>query len=130
MKKLIVSILIVALLLPVAALAEDVSSIVGVWVSHELLTTGAPSMSYLYLAEDHTSYYVIQAFKPDGPGLGRQFVGTWEITGPDEIDVKTGNTTHVTMTITGDYSYDQNMTIYCHTPTMTVQDILNSLGYE
>ena len=130
MKKLFIIILIFALLLPFVVLAEDASSFVGVWVSHELLTTGAPSMSYLYLAEDHTSYYVIQSFKPDAPGLGRQYVGTWEITGPGEVYIKTGNNSYVSMTVTGDYSYDQNMKIYCHTPTMTVQDILKTLGYE
>lgn len=124
MKKLITAILILAMLLSTAALAEQ-PNVTGVWISTELLKDGAPSMAYVYLADDQTSYYVIQAFHKDEPGLGRQYVGTWEWTGEDTIFVKTGNNTSTNLRILGDYSLDEStLTIYLHAPVLTVQDLL------
>ena len=124
MKRLITVILILCLLLPAAALAE-LPDVTGVWISSELLKDGAPSMSYIYLADDHTSYFVIQAFHPDSPGLGRQFVGTWEWISTDKVFVKTGNNTSTTLRILGDYSFEETtLTIYLHAPVLTVQDLL------
>lgn len=90
MKKLLAIILIVALLLPVAALADD-SDVVGCWAHYELLTTGCPSMEMIYLAEDHTCYFLIQSFDHDEAGLGRTYVGTWEIQSDGTVLAKTGN---------------------------------------
>lgn len=128
MKKLITIILILSLFLPAAVLAE--SAVTGVWIATEKLSTGCPSMTYLYLAEDHTSYFVIQAFKPDGPGLGRQFVGTWEELSSGDIHVVTGNNTSITLSLAGDYAVDDSMTFYCHAPVKTLQEALEEIGYE
>lgn len=127
--KRFICLLLVLLLFPLVSFADDLSAVVGVWLASELLTTGCPSMSYLYLAENHKSYFVIQSFKEDGPGLGRQFVGTWYISDDGTVVVQTGNNTQTILTLAGDYSLDQNMKIYCHTPTLTLQDVLAQLGY-
>ena len=92
MKKLITIILILALILPAAALADD-SAVVGCWAHYELQTDGTPVMSMLYLAEDHTCYFVIQAFHHDEPGIGRTHIGTWEYRSDGTVYAKTGNST-------------------------------------
>ena len=109
MKKLITVILILALILPAAALASGMNSPVGCWAQYELLTTGAPSMCMLYLAENHTCYYVIQSFHEDEPGLGRQFVGTWEQQADGTVLAKTGNNTSTTLRFSDDYTVAMNM---------------------
>lgn len=84
--------LLVLLLLPLVSLADE-SKYVGCWASYDHLTTGAPAMSMLYLAEDHTCYFVIQSFHIDEPGLGRAYVGTWEVLSDGSIRAKTGDNT-------------------------------------
>ena len=71
MKKLITIILILALILPASALALDESGLIGCYARYELLTTGCPSMTMLYLGENHVSFFLIQSFREDEPGLGR-----------------------------------------------------------
>ena len=90
MKKLITVTLILALLLPGLALAAGVS---GCWVSYELLNTGAPCVSFLYLADNGTCFYLVQLFNQDDAGFGRTFVGTWEQQPDGSVIAKTGNNT-------------------------------------
>lgn len=97
MKKLLSFLLILALLLSSVALSEDLSSICGGWATVEKLTTGSPSMSFFYLAEDYKSYYLIQSFKEEEPGLGRAYVGYWEVMEDGSVFVKTGNNTSLTL---------------------------------
>ena len=96
MKKLISLLLIVALLIPVCALASE-SDIVGCWACYQVLTDGAPCMSMLVLAENHTCYYLIQSYHTDEPGLGRAYVGTWELKSDGTLYAKTGNNSDVTL---------------------------------
>lgn len=106
MKKLITIILILALLLPAAALAAGPA---GCWAEYEQLTTGAPSMIMLFLAEDGSCYYIIQAFDKDKPGLGRQFVGTWETLPDGTVEAKTGNNTSTKLRFDDNYTVGMNM---------------------
>ena len=105
MKKTFAFILILALLLPLSAFADE-SDVVGCWTSYSVQTTGAPSMEMLYLAEDHTCYFVIQSFRPDEPGLGRSFVGTWELLDNNTVYAKTGNNSDITLSL-----YSSNLAI-------------------
>ena len=90
MKKLLALVLIVALATPVIALADD-ADVVGCWAHYEKLTTGAPSMSMIYLSEDHVCYYLVQMFNKDEAGLGRTYVGTWEMQSDGTVLAKIGN---------------------------------------
>lgn len=124
MKKLITVFLILALILPAAAIADD-SDIIGVWVSTEILEEGSPQMSYLYLAEDHTCYFVIQMFHKNEPGIGRQYVGKWETLSSGDIYAKTGNNTSTTMRVSGNYAMNRETgTIYTHVLTTTLNELL------
>ena len=102
MKRLITVILILALLLPAAALADE-KDVIGCWGAYEILTTGAPSMIMVYLAEDHTCYYVNQMFRPDEPAFGRQYVGTWEMLSNGFVYIKTGNNANMTLMFSNEY---------------------------
>lgn len=102
MKKLLAIILIVALLLPFSAFADD-SDVVGCWAHYELLTTGCPSMEMLYLASDHTCYFLIQAFDHDLPALGRTHVGTWEMQADGTVLAKTGNNSSTVLYFSPEY---------------------------
>ena len=93
MKKLITVILILVVLVPACAFAVDESDVVGCWAHYEVLETGSPSMSMLYLSEDHTCYFLIQAFRSDEAGIGRTFVGNWKIESDGTLYAKTGNNT-------------------------------------
>ena len=97
MKKLITLILVLALLIPVAALAGE-SDVVGCWAHYELNTEGAPIMIVLYLSADHTCYYLAQGFHPDSEGLGRTYIGTWAMKPGGTVYAKTGNNTSMTLT--------------------------------
>lgn len=107
MKKLLAIILIVALLLPVAALADD-SDVVGCWAHYELLTTGCPSMEMIYLAEDHTCYFIIQSFRHDEAGLGRTYVGTWEMQSDGTVLAKTGDNSSIVLYFSPEYQVAMN----------------------
>ena len=90
MKKALTVFLILAVLLPFAVLADE-SDVVGCWAHYELQTDGTPLMSMLYLAEDHTCYFIIQSFNHDGAGLGRAYVGAWSMNSDGSVYAKTGN---------------------------------------
>ena len=105
MKKIAALILAAALLFSACAFADD-ADVVGCWACYEMLTDGAPAMSMLYLSDDHTCYYLIQSFHPDEPGLGRAYVGTWEIQNDGSIYAKTGNNTETILQL-----YSSNIAI-------------------
>ena len=107
MKKLLAVVLILALLLPVAALADD-SDVVGCWAHYELLTTGCPAMEMIYLAEDHTCYFLIQSFDHDAAGLGRTHVGTWEMQSDGTVLAKTGNNSSTVLYFSPGYQVAMN----------------------
>ena len=69
-------------------------------------TTGAPTMTMLYLSADHTCYFVIQSFRTDEPGLGRSYVGTWNIQSDGTVYAKTGNNSDLTLTL-----YSNNISV-------------------
>lgn len=96
MKKLITVILVLALLLPVAVIADE-SGVVGCWATYELLTTGTPSITVICLTEDHSCYYLAQMFHADEPGLGRAYVGTWEMLSDGSVFAKIGENTSKTL---------------------------------
>ena len=47
-----------ALILPVAAQASE-SEVVGCWAHYDVQLNGAPAMQMLYLAENHTCFFII-----------------------------------------------------------------------
>ena len=63
----------------------------------EVLKSGAPYMAILYLAEDHTCYYLTQMFNTDEPRLGRAYVGTWETLDDGKIFAKIGENSSRTL---------------------------------
>ena len=93
MKKLITLILILALILPAAACADVQKWMYeGAWTSYTYTKNGI-SITTIYLEENGISYCVMQTFIDNEPGVGRAFVGTWAVTGPDTINVVIGNNT-------------------------------------
>ncbi len=96
MKKLLAVVLLLALLLPISAFADD-SKIIGCWSTYNLRTDGAPVIASLYLSENNVCYYVIQSFSADDVSLGRAFVGTWSKNSDGSITAKTGQNTEVTL---------------------------------
>lgn len=102
MKKLIILFLIFALFLPAAALAGE-SDVIGCWGHYDVLTDGAPAMTMLYLAEDHTCYFLTQMFRADKEGFGRTFIGTWEYQSDGSVFVKTGKNTSITFIFSETY---------------------------
>lgn len=101
MKKLLIAFLILALLLPTAAFADD--SFIGCYASYDLLKDGTPDMQTIYFAEDGTCYYLTQIFHKDEPGFGRAYVGTWTVE-DGQLVAKTGNNTSMTFRFSDDYS--------------------------
>jgi hypothetical protein len=100
MRKLITVILILALLLPAAAMALDKEIDFYYGYAHiEILRDGSPVMYTIYFAEDQTCYFNVQAFYHDEPGIGRSHVGVWGYTADGEVFAKTGNNTDITFHI-------------------------------
>lgn len=102
MKKLLALILVLALLLPAAALAAE-SDVIGCWAHYSPLSDGAPFVEVIVLAEDHTCYYLSQMYSTDEAGLGRTFVGTWEMNADGTVTAKIGNNTSATLRFSGTY---------------------------
>ena len=127
MKKLIAVLLILVLFLPSAVLADGLY-FTGCWVHTEMFTTDCPSVTFICLREDHKCFYLIQGFKEDEAGLGRTYVGTWDIE-DGYVVAKTGN--NVTTTLVFDderlVAYDpKTMKFYIHTSLM-IDSIMNNL---
>jgi hypothetical protein len=107
MKKFIAVLFALVLLFSVSSFAEE-PDVVGCWAQYSVLTTGAPAMSMLYLADDHVCYYLTQMFGPDEAGFGRTFVGTWEFLPDGILFVKIGNnaTLNLELSQSGDLAVD------------------------
>ena len=103
MKKLITIILILALALPALAMADE-SDVIGCWTHYTELTTGGVGVEFLYLAEDHKCYYLIQNFNTEKASLGRTYVGTWEMQEDGTVVAKTGNTAKTKLKFSEGYS--------------------------
>ena len=100
MKKLIALSLILAVLLPAAALAFDRELDTDYGYAHmEIAKDGSPFMAVIYFAEDQTCYYLAQMFRQDEPGLGRAYVGIWGYTSDGSIFAKVGENTTRTFKI-------------------------------
>ena len=108
MKKLLSIILVLALLIPVASLAAGLD-VGGCWATYDMQTTGAPQFVVIYLAEDYTCYYLAQSFKKDDVGLGRAYVGTWELQDDGTVLAKTGENTETILTFDATYVIAMNM---------------------
>ena len=114
MKKLLTLLLVLALLLPAAALAIDEADIIGCYAYHGTLDTGAPSMIMICLGPNHTCYCIAQAFGVDDAGIGRAHVGTWEIRPDGTVSADVGNDTNKELIISDDaaYAYDKELDRY------------------
>ena len=123
MKRFFALLLVLVLLLSASALADGV---VGCWAHYELLTTGCPSMTMLYLAEDHTCYYLIQSYDHDEPGIGRTFVGTWEMQADGTVLAKTGNNSDTVLYFSPEYQVAMNTKTFGLFINLSVFD---SFGY-
>lgn len=108
MKKLIAVLLALILLVPVLALADD-SDVVGCWASYGVQNNGAPVFNMLYLAENHTCYYIVQSFDVSEAGIGRTYVGTWEIMDDGTLYAKTGNNTDTRLKLNESHQLAVNM---------------------
>ena len=113
MKKIAALILAAALLFSACAFADD-EDVVGCWAQYTLLTDGAPNMSMIYLAENHTCYYVVQSFHPDEVGLGRTYIGTWSMLSNGTVNAKVGNVAELDLEFYGDYTFamDKSLNVY------------------
>ena len=122
MKKLLAVFLILALLLPVAAFADD-SDVVGCWASYQLLTTGCPCMTMLYLADDYTCYYFTQMYEHDEVGFGRTFIGSWEMQRDGSVFVKIGNYATLTLELYGsnNFAVSDTLDVYVNITEFTLK---------
>lgn len=102
MKKLFAVLLILAML-PVVALADE-SDVVGCWVHYAVLTTGGVGFEFLFLDESGTCYYMVQNFRTDEVGLGRTYIGTWEMQDDGTVVAKTGNYAEVKLKFSDGYT--------------------------
>lgn len=94
MKKLITVVLILAMLLPAAALAEVEEWLYAdTWTCTEYLNDGGVTLTTICLMEDGTAFCIVHMFFQDHEGYGRTHIGTWEVTGPDTINVVSGDNT-------------------------------------
>lgn len=95
MKKLIAITLILAMLLPAAAMASiSAWMLEDAWTHIDYMENGIGIVS-LYITEDGAAYYSAQAFLDGEPGISRSFIGSWEYTGPDTILVTIGENTQI-----------------------------------
>lgn len=94
MKKLITIILALALILPAAAYAVDMEIVSGLW-SHAEDTADGMLLTSMYLTEEGIAYFVTQMFGSDGPGLGRAWLGSWELTEINTVHIIIGK--HATL---------------------------------
>lgn len=101
MKKLITIILVLAVLLPVSALALDreVDPFYG-YAHMEVSASGVPFMTVIYFAENKVCYFLTQMFFSDKPGTGRAYIGTWEYTSDGDVFAKVGDNVSKTFKIT------------------------------
>ena len=123
MKRLLSVLLVLALLIPLSAFAVSDSDVVGCWANYSVSKDGTPTMTMLYLAEDYTCYYIIQDFHHDEAGLGRVYVGTWNIQSDGTIYAKTGNNTETVLTLYSEYVAlnKKTMDVFVNITSFTLQ---------
>ena len=94
MKKLITVLLILALILPAAALADDPLDFYAGYAHVEMVESekDAPFMSIIKFDENGKCYYSEQQFFPDRPGTANAMIGTWESVDEETILIKIGRT--------------------------------------
>ena len=102
MKKLIALILILAMTLPAAAFADvplEEWVVEGNWMGfyYEGKKDENRLAVIVVLDDNNVAYYITQMFYKDEPGLGRSFIGTWEILADNIIHVVTGNNTSMNL---------------------------------
>lgn len=121
MKKLI-ALLLILVLLPVCALASE-SDVVGCWANYEMLTDGAPCFTMMYLTEDHRCYFVTQMFHEDEEGLGRTYIGSWELQNDGTALVKTGNYAETKLVFDDSYRFaiTDSMGVYVNITNFTLK---------
>ena len=77
MKKLC-ALLLILVLLPVVSLADPTIDFFSGYAHVEIFPDGTPVMYMIYFHEDHTCYFLVQAFNASSPGPNRAHVGHWE----------------------------------------------------
>ena len=97
MKKILSFILILVLVFPALAFAEEyeIDEFYG-YAHMDVFADGSPVMYMIYFAPDQTCYFTVQSFRHEEPGLGRAYVGTWEYMDDRCIFAKTGDNTDIT----------------------------------
>lgn len=111
MKKLIAVIMILAMILPAVVLADG-QPFLGSWIHTETTTSGTPQILAVFLAENGRCYFLAQSFHEDEAGIGRTFVGTWELQTDGSVLAKTGNNTDTLLMFSGDYTVALNLKTY------------------
>lgn len=95
MKKFIT--LFLALALVLTAVSGTALTLSGwmVWGSwnHFEVTNNGMLLTSIYLEEDGTAYFMTQLFVDGAPGVGRAYVGSWEITSDRYVHIVTGENT-------------------------------------
>ena len=106
MRKLIAIVLILALILPAAALADPELDFYAGYCHVEMdeHNGDAPFFAVLHFTENHKCYYAEKKFYPDRPGQDNAFIGTWEYNDDGEVVVKIRNNTVFTLHIYKDGS--------------------------
>ena len=86
MKRFVTLLLVLALILPAAALAKE-PDCCAAYTHAEMLENDhdAPFFSTIMFAEDHTCYYCDQIFYSDRPGTSNAMMGSWKMSGDDII---------------------------------------------
>ena len=100
MKKLFIVVLVLVLVFPLVAYADDgipAWLIEGSWNHYESTDDGM-LLTSIFLTEDGTAYFVTQLFRDKEPAIGRAFVGSWEKTGRNTIHVIIGNSATMDLT--------------------------------
>ena len=92
MKKLITVILILALLLPAAVLADATIDVYAGYAHVEMVESNrdAPFISVIKFDENGTCYYCDQQFFQDRPGTSNAMIGTWEYEDSETVVIKIG----------------------------------------
>ena len=102
MKRFIALVLVFAVLLPSFGFASTVEEwmVEGNWIGYWHEDNGARSMIFIELEEENRAYFVTQFFHADEPGLGRAYIGEWELNG-NIVHVKIGNNTSMDLEFRG-----------------------------
>lgn len=103
MKKLFCILALFSVLLG-AAWAEGLteSDFMGAWVNVYDTKDDGASAEIIYLRDDHKVFYMNRRFNADGPGFGREYVGSWSVNG-DCIHIKYGDNTESDVYMSGGF---------------------------